>query len=118
MSTSDFFHGKLPSSSDLLAGREPPSDVGWQSDELQIWFNNTSEPWADPGSHVHDNSDEIFIVLEGSLLVEVGGEERFIRAGEFCCFRKGTSHSVISVTTPVKTFMVRAPSIDDKRYIE
>lgn len=118
MSTDDFFHGELPNRSDLLAGREPPSAVGWQTNDLQIWFNNTDEPWSDPGIHVHDHSDEVFIVLDGELVVEVSGERVKIEAGEFCCFRKGIPHAVIDVTTPAKTLMIRAPSIEDKRYVD
>lgn len=113
-----FFHRQLPSQSDLLAGREPPSEVGWQTDDLQIWFNNTDQPWKDPGLHVHDHSDEIFIVLSGELLIEVAGERLTIAPGEFCCFRKGTAHAIVDVTTPAQTLMIRAPSIDDKRYID
>lgn len=118
MTLDGFFHGRLPPTSDLLAGREPPSPVGWQTDDLQIWFNNTDEPWKDPGLHVHDHSDEIFIVLTGELLIDVAGERLTIGPGEFCCFRKGTAHAVVDVTTPALTFMIRAPSIDDKRYID
>lgn len=118
MSADGFFHGDLPSRSDLLAGREPPSDVGWQTDDLQIWFNNSDEPWRDPGLHLHDQSDEVFVVLEGELVVEVSGEHVTIRSGEFCCFRKGTPHAVVDVSAPIKTFMIRAPSIEDKRYVD
>ena len=113
-----FFHAQLPSDSDLLAGREPPSAVGWQTDDLQIWFNITEEPWKDPGLHIHDHSDEVFIVLVGELVIEVSGERLTIGPGEFCCFRKGTPHAIVDVTTPAQTFMIRAPSIDDKRYID
>lgn len=108
----------LPVQSDLLAGREPPSEVGWQTDDLQIWFNNTDQPWRDPGLHVHDHSDEIFIVLSGELLIEVAGERLTIAPGEFCCFRKGTPHAILDVATPAQTLMIRAPSIDDKRYLD
>lgn len=118
MAADGFLHGDLPPDSDLLAGREPPSDVGWQTDDLQIWFNNSDEPWRDPRLHIHDHSDEVFVVLEGELVVEVSGGRVAIGSGEFCCFRKGTPHAVVDVSTPIKAFMIRAPSIDDKRYVE
>lgn len=117
MALDGFFHGRLPPESDLLAGREPPSTVGWKTDDLQIWFNNTDEPWRDTAPHIHDHSDEVFIVLAGELTVDLSGELFTIGPGEFCCFRKGTPHAIVDVSTPAQTFMIRAPSVDDKRYI-
>jgi hypothetical protein len=36
-----FHHRKFPDYSTLLSGRVPPDDVGFPSDRLQIWYNNT-----------------------------------------------------------------------------
>jgi hypothetical protein len=32
-------------------------DVGFQSDRLQIWYNNTEEAWVDPLPHAHQERD-------------------------------------------------------------
>src|SRR5690349_10113634 len=108
-----FHHQKLPDYSTLLAGRTPPDAVGFRSERLQIWYNNTDQPWRDPGAHYHQESDECFIVLRGALLVEVEGERFRIGPGEFCCFPVGISHAVIEVYPPIESLMIRAPSIDD-----
>lgn len=111
-----FHHRPLPNYSTLLAGRLPPDEVGFQSDRLQIWYNHTDEAWSDPLPHAHRESDECFIVLRGSLVVEVEGERFLIGPREFCCFPAGVFHQVIEVHPPAETLMLRAPSVEDKIY--
>ncbi|MBO0778219.1 MAG: cupin domain-containing protein [Ktedonobacteraceae bacterium] len=112
-----FHHRKLPDYSTLLSGHTPPDDIGFRSERLQIWYNNTTTGWADPAPHKHLESDECFIVLQGTITVEVEGERFIIGPREFCCFPCGVYHSVIEVDPPVESLMIRAPSINDKVYL-
>lgn len=110
-----FHHRALPAHSSLLAGRTPEGwDIAWRSDRLQVLFNNTTTGWSDDGSHAHGASDEIFIVLEGTVVVDVEGERVEVGPGEFCCFPAGLQHAVVETRPPLRTFMLRAPSIADK----
>jgi len=111
-----FHHRKLPEYSTLLTGPQPPDEVGFCSDQLQIWYNHTQEGWADSAPHAHQSSDECFIVLRGSLVVEVEGQRFEIGSREFCCFPAGVYHAVIAVSPPVETLMIRAPALADKIY--
>lgn len=111
-----FLHRRLPASSALLSGSQPPDDLAFRSDHLQIWFNRTDDQWEDPAPHFHTESDEIFIVLRGAIIVEVEGERRRIGADELCAFPAGVVHSVVAVDPPVESLMIRAPSIQDKVY--
>ena len=111
-----FHHQKLPDFSTLLSGHTPPNEIGFHSEKLQIWYNNTTEEWADATPHAHQESDECFIVLKGSLIVEVEGERFTIGPREFCCFPRGVYHSIIKVYPPVESLMIRAPSKKDKIY--
>jgi len=113
-----FHHRKLPNYSTLLSGHTPRDSVGFTSEKLQIWYNNTDQPWADDGPHAHQQSDECFIVLKGALIVDVEGERRTIGAGEFCCFPAGVFHAVVGVQTPAETLMIRSPSVNDKVYLD
>lgn len=112
----DVHHRHLPGDSTLLAGRFPPDAVGFCSERLQIWYNNTAEPWRDPEPHAHRQSDECFVVLRGHLVVEVEGERFTVGPREFCCFPAGVFHSVVEVHPPVESLMIRAPSVADKVY--
>jgi mannose-6-phosphate isomerase-like protein (cupin superfamily) len=111
-----FHHRRLPARSALLAGRVVPDELAFRSDALQVWFNDRDEPWSDPGPHLHSGSDEMFVVLEGALLVEAGGEQVRVGPGEFCCFPAGLLHQILSIEPPIRTLMIRAPSVDDKVY--
>jgi mannose-6-phosphate isomerase-like protein (cupin superfamily) len=114
---SKYHHQRLPGFSTLLSGHTPPNEIGFKSDKLQIWYNNTEGTWADPTPHYHTESDEIFIVLKGSLLVEVDGERFVVGEREFCCFPAGVNHCIIEVHPPVESLMIRAPSVADKIYV-
>ena len=115
-----FHHAKLPNYSTLLSGHTPPNEVGFQSDTLQIWYNNTDQTWIDTPepSHYHEESDEIFLVLKGTIHVEVDGEVYRVSPREFCSFPAGQWHSVVRVELPAETLMIRAPSINDKVYLK
>ena len=115
-----FHHKKIPDYSTLLSGQIPPTDLGFKSEQLQIWYNNTGKSWVGNGEipHRHLQSDECFIVLSGTLIVEVEGKQFSIGPREFCCFPAGLYHAVIEVHPPVETLMIRAPSIDDKVYLD
>jgi mannose-6-phosphate isomerase-like protein (cupin superfamily) len=113
-----FHRQKLPDHSALLSGRKPPDDTGFKSEQLQIWYNNTDVSWVGGGEapHMHTISDECFIVLVGTLVVEVEGERFTLGPREFCCFPAGVYHAILEVRPPVETLMIRAPSIEDNVY--
>lgn len=113
-----FHHCKLPDFSTLLSGRIPQNELGFKSDRLQIWYNNTNESWIAEAEtpHKHLTSDECYIILKGSIIVDVEGDQLTISAGEYCCFPAGAYHNILEVHPPVESFIIRSPSIDDKEY--
>ena len=56
---------------------------GFKSEHLQIVFNNTAEPWSDGRAHAHTRSDEVYIVIEGSMNIEVEGVLVVVASGVF-----------------------------------
>lgn len=64
-----FHHRPFPDVSALLAGPLPPNDLAFRSDRLQILYFNTMEGWTDPLPHAHQESDECFLVLQGTLIL-------------------------------------------------
>src|SRR2546421_7911316 len=94
-----YHHRKLPEYSTLLSGHTPRDDNGFQSQQLQIWYNHTDRNWVGVGEtpHMHTESDEIFVVLQGALTIEVEGERFRVEAREFCCFSRGVYHGIVEV---------------------
>jgi len=113
-----YHHRKLPDFSTLLSGHSPRDEFCFASKKLQIWYNNTDESWLDERErpHKHVESDECFIVLKGSLKVDVEGELFTIGPEEYCFFPSGVYHRIVEVHPPVETLMIRSPSIRDKIY--
>jgi mannose-6-phosphate isomerase-like protein (cupin superfamily) len=50
-------------------------------------------PMVDTPRHVHSNEDELFYVLEGEHVIEVGEEERRVGAGEAVIAPRGVPHA-------------------------
>lgn len=112
-----FHHRQLPSFSALLAGPTPRNEIGFRSDRLQINYFNTDKDWRDPLPHAHQESDECYLILRGSLVLEIEGEIVTLRPHEFCCLPQGAFHQIIEVHPPIECLIIRAPSGADKRYL-
>ena len=96
-----FHHRQLPDFSALLSGPMPPNDLAFRSDRLQISYFNTKGAWTDPLPHAHQESDECFLVFQGTIIVEVEGERVTIGPREFCGFPRGSYHQVVEVRPPL-----------------
>jgi hypothetical protein len=112
-----FHHRQLPSFSTLLAGPFPRNELGFRSDRLQINYFNTDKEWSDPLPHAHQASDECYLVLCGSLVLEIDGEAVTVNPREFCCLPQGTYHRIVKVHPPVECLILRGPSLSDKSYL-
>jgi hypothetical protein len=85
---------KLPQEFAGLAGPNRLDETGYRSERLQLLWNDSDHTWVDHGQHWHTESDEIFIVLKGSIEVGVGEEHITIGAGEMCVFPTGVAHAM------------------------
>jgi len=115
--TNPFQVRSLPDGSAFLAGRGPVTPgVGVETAELQIYYRLADDPGVDERSHAHERSDEFFIVLSGSLVVEVEGEAHVVGPGQYCHFPIGVFHRIVRAVPPIEALVIRAPSVDDKIY--
>jgi len=68
--------------------------------------------------HVHEAEDDSFLVLEGTLSLTVGDDDRDVQAGPgtFVLVPAGTAHAIMnSGTTDVRFLNVHAPGGFDRR---
>jgi mannose-6-phosphate isomerase-like protein (cupin superfamily) len=120
MDTADMrkpIHRKLEVASDhwtLISGRNPTDELSFQSERLQVIFNHTSTSWQDTVAHAHRESDEIYIVLEGLMVIAVSGELFNVAAGEVLCVPSGMVHQLMRVEVPHRSLVLRSPSVNDK----
>lgn len=117
-STSQFYHRKLPPNPDILCGHTPQNNFGFQTENIQIYYNATDESWVGDGEvqHRHLHSDECFVLLKGRIIVEVEENIHEINEGEFCVFPKGVFHAIKKVYPPIEILAIRGPSVNDKEY--
>ncbi|MFQ6147082.1 cupin domain-containing protein [Streptomyces seoulensis] len=54
--------------------------------------------------HLHENDEETFVVLEGTLRVEVGNEVRSVGSGALAMLPRGLAHGFV-VTSPQARFL-------------
>lgn len=113
----NFHHRQLPPFSALLSGPLPHNELGFRSDRLQINYFHTNKSWNDPLPHAHQDSDECYLLLRGSLVLEIEGERVMLGPREFCCLASGTYHQVVEVSPPIECLILRGPSVADKRYL-
>ena len=52
------------------------------------------KPGQDQRVHVHDESDKIYVVMRGTGLFHIGGEERELESGHAVIARPGEAHGV------------------------
>lgn len=77
----------------------------------------TCEEGAEPTDHVHDEEDEIFVLLEGAMTVQCGKDELEVAAGDFVFLPRNVRHGFTIRTDRVRMFVVTAPD-DFSRRIE
>jgi len=46
--------------------------------------------------HKHDNEDELFLILKGSLVIELPGEKIILNEGEFFIVPRGVDHRPVA----------------------
>jgi quercetin dioxygenase-like cupin family protein len=52
------------------------------------------EPGQSQKAHAHAGSDKVYAVLEGTVVAQIGGEERELKAGEAVLAEAGSEHGV------------------------
>ena len=75
------------------------------TDQLSVIEQRASKGYS-PVRHLHRNQDELFQVLAGEFRVQVGDEEKHLKADDMLLIPKGTPH----------TFIVE--SLEDGRWVD
>lgn len=98
----------------VIAGPNPPTQDGFRSSRIQVLHWQVEAPFSDPGPHLHEASDEVYVVLEGSIDVTVEGETIKVGPSEALVVGAGVVHSLVAVQFPATGLSIRGPSIGDK----
>ena len=55
---------------------------------------NSFEPDQEHASHAHQGQDKLYLILEGSGMVQVGGQTELLSAGDVAFAPSGVLHSI------------------------
>ncbi|HLX45694.1 MAG TPA: cupin domain-containing protein [Bryobacteraceae bacterium] len=69
-----------------------------------------SKPGAEPPMHVHDNADEMFIVIEGQMQLTCGTRQSTLSAGESGIVKRGTPHTFKILTPALRSMTIFTPA--------
>ena len=98
----------------VIAGPKPPSEDCFCSDRVQVLHWRVDEPYSDDGSHLHQRSDEVYVVLEGAIELDVDGVVTTVTTGEAATVGSGVSHAIVAVQGPARGLTIRGPAVNDK----
>lgn len=99
----------------VVSGRCPPTQDGFRSERVQVLHWQVDEEFHDPAPHYHRDSDEVYVVLDGSIDVVAGGDEIRVGPSEALTVGAGVVHSLVAVQYPARGLTIRGPSIQDKQ---
>lgn len=74
------------------------------------WWDVTTRPGEGPHRHVHDDVDETFYVLTGSITFHHGDESTKVKKGAFVYIPLGTPHTYTIHSKTVRMPWISAPS--------
>jgi mannose-6-phosphate isomerase-like protein (cupin superfamily) len=71
-------------------------------------------PWADADVHVHERSEEYYLLLRGELQFLVADSSVTLRAPEMLVVQPHVSHAIVGGRGPIEHFGFRAPAPNDR----
>jgi len=100
----------------IAGSRLPQTDPAY-STLVDVGFNRQAGAWRDELPHYHAGSEEYYLVVHGSLALEVGGQTVSVPAGHLLGVKAGTSHRVVGGQGPIESFSIRVPGNKDDKVV-
>lgn len=74
---------------------------------------------APPPMHIHDNEEEAFYLVAGSIDLYVGDDVHKVEAGAFCLVPRGVRHSFVSTSPePARMLVLVSPAGFERFFLE
>ena len=81
---------------------------------LTICHSASVPPWNDMDVHLHQESWEYYVVLEGSKTLQIEGQEETFALGEMHEISPGVRHVLLGRVVPYVGYAFRVPLRNDK----
>lgn len=96
-----------------LLGGISPTDIKVSSEDTSgdlTVFEYTGNEKGGPPLHIHPKQDEIFFILEGEYLFQVGEDKHNLKAGDTIFLPRTVPHAFAQLTVKGKMFFLLQPS--------
>jgi mannose-6-phosphate isomerase-like protein (cupin superfamily) len=92
----------------VIGARLPESDPAY-SPFLDVGFNRLSSSWKDALPHLHTDSEEYFILLNGRIDILIGDQCFKINRHHLLGVHANMPHQIIGGEAPIENFLIRVP---------
>jgi mannose-6-phosphate isomerase-like protein (cupin superfamily) len=79
-------------------------------EQVGVWFGSF-EPGAHSDVHVHETSDQVYVVLEGEFLVGDGVTEHRLGRHDTAVIPAGEPHRIRTAERPGSVMVISAPTL-------
>ena len=96
----------------LLSGKNP-NDIKVSTKDINgdlTVFEYTGNEKGGPPLHIHPHQDEIFFIVQGEYLFQVGDEKHNLKSGNTIFLPRGVPHAFAQLTDKGKMFFLFQPS--------
>jgi mannose-6-phosphate isomerase-like protein (cupin superfamily) len=82
---------------------------------LSVRHSASASPWADEDVHLHEASEEFFLLMQGELVFLVCDRLLDLHPGEILMLRPNVPHAIARGSGLIEHFGFRAPALPDRR---
>ena len=97
---------KCHGGSGTLLCTEMLADYKKNTSGIKFYHDNILQPGDSIGEHLHQNDEELYIILDGDGVMKIDGTDEPVKSGDICITRIGHSHSLLNTGTKPMHFLV------------
>ena len=84
---------------------------------IAIGHTASVAPWTDPDVHMHEGSEEYYVLLQGELWILVAEFLVTLRSREILMVRPQVPHAIVRGEERIEHLGIRVPALSDKRAV-
>lgn len=92
-----------------------PGLPGGDHQQVSIRHSSLVEPWKDGEVHLHEHSEEFYLLLQGILWILVDQDLILLEPNQILQVGEKIPHAVMYGEGKIEHFVIRTPAIDDRK---
>jgi len=105
----------MPVGTTLIVSPTAADDVSiHETSHMRVVFNRETRSLTEPRAHLHTASTEVYLVVAGTLTLEVESERIVLASHQACTIPPGVPHRILESSEGVEAVVIRSPAIADR----